>query len=152
MGVYSVVLGYMVYKSIQCCIGVYGIVQVCVVIYRCGYIFICSTIIIIGMFRQIIIIIYEVPTQTIRNCEAADRPLGITRAPFRAKENIFVRGWVLEGVDVSEQFCQFLFCILRCFCHLRRVKLLQGHSKCLFSTPKLSKRSWSPQPNRQEVI
>ena len=100
--------------------------------------------------RYTVIIIYEI--QTIRNCEAAGRSLGITRAPFRARENIFVRGWVLEGVDVSEQFCQFLFCILRCFCHLRRVILLQGHSKCLFSTLKLSKRSWSPQPNRQEVI
>ena len=50
--------------------------------------------------RYTVIIIHEVPT--IRNCEAAGRPLGITRAPFRAKENIFVRGWVLEGVDVSE--------------------------------------------------
>ena len=30
--------------------------------YRCGYIVIYSTIIIIGMFRYIIIIIYEVPT------------------------------------------------------------------------------------------
>ena len=50
--------------------------------------------------RYTVIIIYEI--QTIRNCEAAGRSLGITRAPFRARENIFVRGWVLEGVDVSE--------------------------------------------------
>ena len=51
--------------------------------------------------RYTIMIIYEL--QAIRNCEAAGRPLGITRAPFRAKEHIFVRGWVLlEGVDVSE--------------------------------------------------
>ena len=32
------------------------------VIYRCGYIVMYSTIIIIGKFRYIIIIIYEVPT------------------------------------------------------------------------------------------
>ena len=51
--------------------------------------------------RYTVIIIYEL--QTIRNCDPAGRPLGITRASFRAKENIFVRGWVLlEGVDVSE--------------------------------------------------
>lgn len=37
-----------------------------------------------------------------RTSEAAGRSLVITRAPFRANEDIFVRGWVLEGVDISE--------------------------------------------------
>ena len=50
--------------------------------------------------RYTVIVIYEL--QSMRSCEAAGRPLGITRAPLRAMENIFVRGWVLEGVDVSE--------------------------------------------------
>ena len=45
------------YRGIWCCIGV------CVVMYRCGYIDIYSAII-IGMFRYIIIIIYEVPTDS----------------------------------------------------------------------------------------
>ena len=45
----------MLYRGILCCIGV------CVVMYRCGYIVIYSEII-IGMFRYIIIIIYDVPT------------------------------------------------------------------------------------------
>ena len=54
----------MLYKSIWCCIGVYGNVQECMVIYRCGYIVMYSTIV-IGKFRYIIIIIiYEVPTVT----------------------------------------------------------------------------------------
>ena len=42
-------------------IGVYGNVWGCMVMYRCGYIVMYSTII-IGKFRFIIIIIYDVPT------------------------------------------------------------------------------------------
>ena len=49
-----------IYRSKRCCIGLYGVVLVYVVMYRCGYIDIYSTII-IGMFRYIIIIIYEFP-------------------------------------------------------------------------------------------
>ena len=53
------------YGDIQGCmdiyIGVYGNVWGCMVMYRCGYIVMYSTII-IGKFRFIIIIIYDVPT------------------------------------------------------------------------------------------
>ena len=53
------------YGDLQGCmdiyIGVYGNVWGCMVMYRCGYIVMYSTII-IGKFRFIIIIIYDVPT------------------------------------------------------------------------------------------